>query len=158
MLQYKETLWWWYTILLVLSFFAGICLLSRWWKFFLIRLHCDIQRGNNVSLVVVYLIALVFGAFVTVVFRATFDDWFLNVSCYSRFQRFYSLVWVVALQRINWWKWWRLLSILEDPSRISTCAAFRPLFTLNVKLICPFSWFLVLDVEPRCCHNLYWLG
>ena len=104
--------------------------------FILIRLDRDIQRGNNVALVVVPHCPRIWCIRHGLYFVPLLMTGFSNVSFYSRFQRFYTLVWVVALQRINWWKWWRLLSILEDPSRISTCAAFRT--PLHAKLICPF--------------------
>ena len=133
MLKYKEAPWWWYIILLVLSFFAGICLfkwlitvllVTFFWSGLIVTF-----KGETTLPWWSYLIALVFGAFVTVCIdsRATSDNWIWNVSYYSRFQRFYSLVWVLVLQRINWWKWWRLLSILVDPLRISMCATLTPL-------------------------------
>ena len=68
MLKYKEAPWWWYTILLVLSFFAGICLLYLiiyWLHSFSSGLIVTF-KGETTLPWWSYLIALVFGAFVTV--------------------------------------------------------------------------------------------
>ncbi len=102
MLKYKEAPWWWYAILLALSFFAGMCLsmlitvlLDSFFSGLIVTF-----KGQTTLPWWSYVIALIFGAFVTVLYLVRLVITDLNVS-YSPFLHFYTPVWVMVLQRIN---------------------------------------------------------